>query len=324
MVVRPSWTWRQQSQTAGTGLNGRKMRGWCECDAGSTTVQETVSTRNLVTWWPPTRCSLASSKKISAKCPELAALVPEISKVARAAVPTPKSTATPAEQREESLQALRKATTKSASAEEAVRKHGKKLEAAKKTLEDLQAQTAELEEKRKEKRRCTTFATPTAQEMDLDETEAQVQEAEAAMARAKEESAAKRRTTNTSECDASARAQAEMEKAIDDASLCSGEKCNPVNRSSAEQKFRILSASISTWARRPRVCCGVPRWDAFRQWHLASVVLQQQPDNRTIRPKVRLVQAWPRDIMWRLPLGVQRSRTCVGALDLIGVHNWRD
>ena len=51
-------------------------------------------------------------KEISAKCPELAALVPEISKVGRAAVPTPKSTATPAEQREESLQALRKATKK--------------------------------------------------------------------------------------------------------------------------------------------------------------------------------------------------------------------
>ena len=84
--------------------------------------------------------------EISAKYPELAALVLEISKVPRAAMATPTSTATPAEQRDESLQALRKATNKSASAEEAICKHNKKLEAARKTLENLQAKTAELEE----------------------------------------------------------------------------------------------------------------------------------------------------------------------------------
>ena len=69
-------------------------------------------------------------KYMNSNYPELAALVPEISKVARAAVATPKSIATPAEQREESLQAFRKATNKSAAAVEDMRKHHKKLEAA--------------------------------------------------------------------------------------------------------------------------------------------------------------------------------------------------
>ena len=76
-------------------------------------------------------------KKMNSNYPELAALVPEISKV-RVAVATPKSIATPAEQREESLQAFRKATNKSAAAEEALRNH-KKLEAARKNLEELQS-----------------------------------------------------------------------------------------------------------------------------------------------------------------------------------------
>ena len=62
----------------------------------------------------------------------------------------PKATATPAEKREESLQALRKATNKSSAAEETMRKHNKKPGAARKALEDLQAKTADLGEKRKE------------------------------------------------------------------------------------------------------------------------------------------------------------------------------
>ena len=64
-------------------------------------------------------------KKMNSKYPEHAALVPEISKVARAAVATPNSIATPAEQREESLQAFRKASNKSAAAVEAMGKHHK-------------------------------------------------------------------------------------------------------------------------------------------------------------------------------------------------------
>ena len=64
-------------------------------------------------------------KEISAKYPVLAALVLEITKVARAAVATSQYTTTPGEQREESLQDLRKAANKSASAEEAMRKHEK-------------------------------------------------------------------------------------------------------------------------------------------------------------------------------------------------------
>ena len=89
-------------------------------------------------------------KEIGAKYPELAALVPEISKVAKAVVVAPKVTASPTEKREESLQALRKATNRSSAAEETMRKHNKKLEAAKKALEYLQAKTPDLEEKTKE------------------------------------------------------------------------------------------------------------------------------------------------------------------------------
>ena len=62
------------------------------------------------------------SKEIGAKYPELAALVPEISKVAKAVVAAPKVTALPAEKREESLQALRKATNRSSAAEDKMRK----------------------------------------------------------------------------------------------------------------------------------------------------------------------------------------------------------
>ena len=113
------------------------------------------------------------------KYPEFAALVTEISKMARAGVEAPKVTATPAEKREESLQTLRRATNKSSAAEETMRKHNKKLEAAKKALEDLQAKTADLEDKRKEA--CvelvraqegvaaTRMATPIGNGMDLDD-----------------------------------------------------------------------------------------------------------------------------------------------------------
>ena len=109
-----------------------------------------------------------------------------------------------------------------------MRKHNKKLEAARKTLEDLQSKTTELEERRMEAYAeltraqngvvDTRLAMPTAQDMGLDETDAQVREAEAALTRAKEESAAKQSKTNANECDASARAQAKLDKAIGDAS----------------------------------------------------------------------------------------------------------
>ena len=70
--------------------------------------------------------------------------ISEISKVAGEALATHKCTTTPGEQREESLLALRKATNKSASAEEVSRKHNKKLDAARKPLEDLEAKTVGL------------------------------------------------------------------------------------------------------------------------------------------------------------------------------------
>ena len=75
--------------------------------------------------WLPTRCSLACSKTSARSTLCSAALVLEITKVARAAVATSQYTTTPGEQREESLQDLRKAANKSASAEEAMRKHEK-------------------------------------------------------------------------------------------------------------------------------------------------------------------------------------------------------
>ena len=88
-------------------------------------------------------------------------------------------------------------TNESASAEEAMRKHSRSLP-AKKTLEGLQAKTAELGEKTKEACAELTRAQSggretrdtSRHEMDLDETDAQVHEAEAALARAKEESTA--------------------------------------------------------------------------------------------------------------------------------------
>ena len=123
-------------------------------------------------------------KEISAKYSELAALFPEISKVARAAVATPKGTATPAEQLEESLQALRKATNNSALAEEAMGNHSKKLEAV----------TKRRSWRKNAMRRALGSLVPKMEwwrdlrhqqlrGMDLDETDAQVQETEAALAR---------------------------------------------------------------------------------------------------------------------------------------------
>ena len=60
-------------------------------------------------------------KEIGEKYPKFATLVPEITKVAKAVVAAPKATATPAEKREVSLQALLKATNKSQTAEETLR-----------------------------------------------------------------------------------------------------------------------------------------------------------------------------------------------------------
>ena len=174
-------------------------------------------------------------KEIGAKYPELAALVPQISKVAKAVVSAPKVTASPAEKREESLQALRKATNRSSAAEEIMRKHDKKLEATKKALEDLQAKTADLEEWRKEAYvelvraqkgvAATRMAAPSGNGMDVDdnvdEADLRVRAAGMELARAKEESAAKRRKTNVSECDGSATAQVELERACVDANRAS-------------------------------------------------------------------------------------------------------
>ena len=171
-------------------------------------------------------------KEIGTKYPELAALVPEIFKVAKA-VAAPKVTASPAEKREESLQALREATNRSSAAEETMRKHNKKLEAAKKALEYLQAKTADLEEKTKEAYvelvraqegvAATRMAAPSGMDVDddVDEADLRVRAAEMELARAKEEAAAKRRKTNVSECDGSATAQAESGKACVNANRAS-------------------------------------------------------------------------------------------------------
>ena len=73
-----SWRWRQQSrpgprrdtplaQVVGTGpMAERCVDGANATLVGhmSTAVQETVSTRNLMTWWLPTRCSPAYFKEI--------------------------------------------------------------------------------------------------------------------------------------------------------------------------------------------------------------------------------------------------------------------
>ena len=115
-----------------------------------------------------------------------------------------------------------------------MRKHCNKLEAAKKALEDLQAKTLELEEKRKEACAELTraqngvvaarMATPSVLEMDLDDEDEAVQRAEVTLAKAKEESAARRRKTKVIECDGSDNAQAELEKAFGDAQACFGRK----------------------------------------------------------------------------------------------------
>ena len=129
------------------------MCAWC--DAHSSWMQEDEKVEEINS---QASCDVVAShqlfaelfKEIGAKYLELAALVPEFSKVTKAVVAAPKVTASPAEKREESLQALREATIRSSAAEKTMRKYNKKLEAAKKSLEDLQAKTADLEEKRKE------------------------------------------------------------------------------------------------------------------------------------------------------------------------------
>ena len=173
----------------------------------------------------PSSASDELFKEIRAKYPELAALVPEISKVAKAVVAAPKVTASPAEKREEALQALRKATNRSSAAEETMRKHNKKAS------EDLQAKTADLEEKRKEAYvelvrahegvAATRMAAPSGNGMDVDddvdEADLRVRAAEMEL----EESAEKRRKAHVSECDGTATAQAELERACADANHAS-------------------------------------------------------------------------------------------------------
>ena len=88
-----------------------------------------------------------------------------------------------------------------------MRKDNKEHEAAKKALEDLQAKTADLEEKRKEAYvelvraqegvAATRMAAPSGNGMDVDgdvdEADLRVRAAEMELARAKEETGAKRR-----------------------------------------------------------------------------------------------------------------------------------
>ena len=220
-----------------------------------TAVQETVSTRNIVTWWLPTRCSPACSKQ---SAPSVPSSQPCFRK--GGCGHAQKSTPTPTEQREESLQPLRKPPIKvhrrrpCASTTRSLRRRRKAWRTFK-----PKRQTRRKKEKRRAlnslvpKNGVVATRTATAQKIHLDETEAQVQEAEAAMARAKEEPAAKRRKTNTSECHESARAQAELDKAIDGAgrAVLGGKPAvgevqpSQLSRGHGEPKFRILSAKIS-------------------------------------------------------------------------------
>ena len=104
--------------------------------------------------------------------------MPEISKVAMGAVAALQSTATPAEQREESGKHFAKKPPIKVQQRRRPCANNKKLEAARQTLEELQSKTTELEGKRKEAYAeltraqngvvATRLAMPTVQEMDLD------------------------------------------------------------------------------------------------------------------------------------------------------------
>ena len=191
-------------------LCGRRVDGASVTLAGRGSVAVQVSvptTTGDVVASHPLFASLF--KEISAKYPEPAALLPEISKVVRAAVATPTCTTTPGEQRGGHAQTLQEARdgeeNPGGSSSQNGGAGGKKESGVRRTHSTQNGVVA------------TRLATPTAQEMDIDESDAQMQEAGAALARARVESGAKRRKTNSGECNASAGAQAELDKAVDDA-----------------------------------------------------------------------------------------------------------
>ena len=125
-----------------------RMRRWL--DTGAPGFQETVPTRTLVTWWLPTRCSPARVQGNQCQVSRARSAGPGDLKGGKGGCDdAQKAQRRQRNSREESLHKLFvKPPNKSASAGAAVRKHGKKPEAAKKTLEDVQAKTAELDEKK--------------------------------------------------------------------------------------------------------------------------------------------------------------------------------
>ena len=221
-----------------------------------------VPTRNLATWWLSIRCSPACSKKSVPSIPSSQALVLDISQVARAAVATLK--------RPMKVHRRRRPCANTA-----------RGLAAKKTLEDLQAKTTELGEKTREACAELTRAQSggretrdtSRQEMDLDETDAQVHEAEAALAGAEGRSQpqnAKRQTPARVRCQPERKLNwtrpSTMPAVLFLVVSLLWEEMQPsqLSRSNGEPELRILSANISSWARRPRVFCGVLRWVIFR------------------------------------------------------------
>ena len=144
-----------------------------------------------------------------------------------------------------------------------MRKHNKKLEAAKNNPGGPPSHNGGAGEKRE---RCArrTQSSPgwscghetrdtNRPGKDIDESDAQVQEAEAALARARVESAAKRRKTYGSECNASTRAQSELVIWVTLAALLlvvslmwGDAHPSQLSNGNDEPKFRIFSVNIST------------------------------------------------------------------------------
>ena len=93
--------------SVGTGLAVEKMCAWCQRE--SSWEQEARKAGDVDC---QVSCDVVAShplfaelfNEIGTKYPEFAALVPEITEVARAVVAAPRATATPAEKREEFLQ----------------------------------------------------------------------------------------------------------------------------------------------------------------------------------------------------------------------------
>ena len=145
--------------------------------------------------WHPTRCSLACAKRWIPTIPSSQRWCERSQRWQGLRWQRPKASQRQRNKEKNPCNHFGKATNKSAAAVEAMRKHHKKLEAARKNLEELQSSSPKWS-------LATRPSMPPARGVDLDETDAQVREAEAALARATEESASKRRKTNTNECDA--------------------------------------------------------------------------------------------------------------------------